>query len=81
MDVPKLVPGSCSETCQTLFWEGHEAMDVKVGDGTEVQEEKDPLSIHEVSFEAVILFVCVYVHVCMHACTCVRLCKCLVEPE
>ena len=50
MDVPKLAPGSYSETCQTLFWDGHEAMDVKVGDGTDVQEEKDPLLIHEVSF-------------------------------
>jgi len=59
MDVPKLVPGLCSETCQTLFWDGHEAMDVKVGDFTDVQEEKDPLLIREVSFEAVILCVCV----------------------
>jgi len=33
-------------------------MDVKGGDFTDVQEEKDPLLIHEVSFEAVILCVC-----------------------
>jgi hypothetical protein len=59
MDVLKLVPGLCSETCETLFWDGQEAMDVKAGDFTDVQEEKDPLLIHEVSSEAVILCVCV----------------------
>jgi hypothetical protein len=37
---------------------------VKVGDCTGVQEEKDPLLIREVSFEAVI-FVCVCVRACL----------------
>jgi hypothetical protein len=80
VDVSKLVPGSCSETCQ-MFWDGHEVMDVKVGGDTEVQEEKDPLLIHEVSFEAIILcvFVFVCVCVCVRARACVQLCKCLVE--
>jgi hypothetical protein len=49
MAVPKLVPGLCSETCETFFWDGHETVGVEVGDFTDVQEEKDPLLIHEVS--------------------------------
>ena len=58
MDLPKLVPDSCSEICQTSLCDGNEAMVVKVEDGTEIQEEKDPLLIHEVSCEGVI--VCMY---------------------
>jgi hypothetical protein len=56
MDLPKLVPDSCSETSQTSLCDGNEAMVVKVEDGTDilVQEEKDPLLIHEVSCEGVI---------------------------
>jgi hypothetical protein len=56
VDLPKLVPDSCSETSQTSFCDGNEAMVVKVEDGTDivVQEEKDPLLIHEVSCEGVI---------------------------
>jgi hypothetical protein len=55
MDFPKLVLGSCSETCRTSFCDGDEATIVKVEDGTDSQEEKDPLLIHEVSCEAVIV--------------------------
>ena len=57
MDFPKLVPASCSETCRTSFCDGNEATDVKVEDGTDIQEEKDPLLIHEVSCEGVIVCV------------------------
>jgi len=55
MDLPKLVPDLYSETSQTSLCDGNEAMVVKVEDGTDilVQEEKDPLLIHEVSCEGV----------------------------
>jgi hypothetical protein len=55
MDLPKVAPGLCSETCQTSLCVGNEAVDVKVEDGTDMQEEKDPLLIHEVSCEGVIV--------------------------
>jgi hypothetical protein len=51
VDLPKVVPVSCSEACQTSFFDGHETMSVKAEDGTDIQEEKDPLLIHKVSCE------------------------------
>ena len=67
VDLPKLVPDSCSETCQTYLCDGNEATVVKVEDGTDVQEEKDPLLIHEVSCEGVIVCVCPFQKVgCSH---------------
>jgi hypothetical protein len=54
MDVPKLVPDSCGETCQTSLCDGNEGVVVKVEDGADIQEEKDPLLIHEVSREGVL---------------------------
>jgi len=58
LHLPKLVPDSCSETCHTSLCDGNETMVVKVEDGTDVQEEKDPLLIHEVSCEGVIVCTC-----------------------
>jgi hypothetical protein len=58
MDLPKPVPDSCSEICQTSLCDRNEAMVVKVEDGTDIQEEKDPLLIHEVSCEGMIVCMC-----------------------
>ena len=58
MDVPKLVPDSYSETSQTSLCVGSEAVVVKMEDRTAIQEQKDPLLIHEVSREGVIVCTC-----------------------
>jgi hypothetical protein len=58
VDLPKLVPGSCSQICEASVCAGNEAVDMKLEEGTYMQEEKDPLLIHEVSCEEVILCVC-----------------------
>jgi hypothetical protein len=39
------VPASYSEICVTLFQDGNEAMDMKVGEVTDVKEEQDPLAV------------------------------------
>jgi hypothetical protein len=58
VDLPNLVPDSRSETCQTSLCDGNEATVVKVEDRTDIQEEKDPLLIYEVSCERVIICTC-----------------------
>jgi hypothetical protein len=46
MDVLKVEPASCCETCLTDTHDGHDATaDIKVERGTEVEDEEDPLLI------------------------------------
>lgn len=44
MEILKVEPTSCSETCVTSFGDGNEATDVKVEEVTDLQEE-DPLLV------------------------------------
>jgi hypothetical protein len=65
MDVPKVEPASCCETCLTDTHDGNGVTaDIKLETGTEVEDEEDPLLITspdiktepEVSFLIILFF-------------------------